>query len=356
MDKNIGGKDTLYHSVRQLISNSRQQVVKSINHQMVLTYFEIGRIIVEYEQDGNSRAAYSKQTINNLSKQLTKEFGRGFSSSNLENMRKFYLIYAISQTVSGISKSDKIDRSALVLSWSHYCFLIRISNLEERRFYEIESYKNNWSLRELKRQFNAALYDRLKLSRDKDQILKLSQSGQIVERPEDLIKNPYILEFLNLNDQIHYSEKELETAIIDKLQAFLLELGKGFTFVGRQVRISFSEKHFKIDLVFYNRLLRCFFLLDLKIGELSHKDIGQMQMYVNYYDREVKLEDENKTIGLLLCKVKDDAVVEYTLPQDNDAIFTSQYQTVLPDKDELRNLVMETEVAYGEMVLHLQRG
>lgn len=348
MDKNIRGKDVLYYTVRQLITTSRKQVVKSINHQMVLTYYEIGRNIVEYEQGGEERAQYAKEVIKHLSERLTTEFGRGFSKRNVSLMRQFYLTYASEKLQTLSAKFN--------LSWSHYCFLIRITDDAERQFYEIEASTNNWSLRELKRQFNAALYDRLKLSRDKDQILKLSQSGQIVERPEDLIKDPYILEFLNLNDQTHYSEKELETAIIDKLQAFLLELGKGFTFVGRQTRISFSEKHFRIDLVFYNRLLRCFFLLDLKIGELSHKDIGQMQMYVNYYDREVKLENENKTIGLLLCKVKDDAVVEYTLPEDNDVIFTSQYQTVLPDKDELRDLVMETEVAYGEMVLHLQRG
>ena len=219
--------------------------------------------------------------------------------------------------------------------------LISIEDRQERAFYEIETAQNQWSLRELKRQYNTGLYMRLALSTDKNGLRQLVQKGQVVESPLDAIKEPYILEFLGLNEHYRYSESDLENALIDKLEYFLLELGKGFTFVARQKRISFDEKHFKIDLVFYNRILKCFVLIDLKIGELHHQDIGQMQMYVNYYDRYVKLADENKTIGLILCQKKSDLLVEITLPQDNDQIFASRYQTILPSKEELRNLLLQ---------------
>lgn len=219
--------------------------------------------------------------------------------------------------------------------------LSRISNPDERKFYEIEAVKNNWSLRELERQFDSALYTRLSLSRDKDKVLELSQKGQIIEKPQDLIKNPYILEFIGLPEQSSYSENELEEKLISKLENFLLELGNGFTFVGRQKRISFDEQHFYIDLVFYNRFLKCFVLIDLKIGKLKHQDIGQMQMYVNYYDREMKLDDENKTIGIVLCQEKNQSLVEYTLPEDNERIFASTYKTILPSKEELIKILEE---------------
>lgn len=225
------------------------------------------------------------------------------------------------------------------LSWSHYLKLMRISDLNERKFYEIEAYKNNWSLRELQRQFDSALYTRLSLSKNKEEILQLSEKGQIFEKPKDLVKDPYVLEFLGLAEKSSYSEDDLESGLIDKLEHFLLELGTGFTFVARQNRITFDEKHFKIDLVFYNRILKCFVLIDLKIGELKHQDIGQMQMYVNYYDREKRLQDENKTIGIILCQDKSEALVEYTLPEDNEQIFASKYQTVLPTKEELKKLL-----------------
>ena len=218
---------------------------------------------------------------------------------------------------------------------------MRIKKQAERRFYELESSNNNWGVRELKRQFDSSLYERLVLSRDKEGVKRLSEKGQILNAPKDAIKDPYILEFLGLEEQERYSESDLEKAIIDKIEHFLLELGKGFAFVARQKRISFDERHFYIDLVFYNRFLRCFLLIDLKIGDLKHQDIGQLQMYVNYYDREVKLEEENNTIGLILCKEKSELLVEYTLPKSNSQIFASRYETVLPSKKELQLLLKE---------------
>ncbi len=219
--------------------------------------------------------------------------------------------------------------------------MLRIEDKDERAFYEIESAKNNWSLRELKRQFDSALYLRLALSTDKEGIKNLAAVGQVMESPKDAVKDPYILEFLNLNQHYRYSESDLEHELIDKLEYFLLELGTGFTFVARQKRINFDEKHFYVDLVFYNRLLRCFVVIDLKIGELTHQDIGQMQMYVNYYDRFVRTEDENKTIGIILCRDKSETLVEITLPEDNEQIFASRYQTLLPDKEVLKMLLSE---------------
>jgi len=248
-------------------------------------------------------------------------------------MRQFYLIYSKTQTLS----------AEFNLSWSHYLKLMRIDNEEERRYYQIEAYENNWSLRELQRQFDSALYERLVLSRDKKAVKELSEKGQIIEKAKDTIKDPYILEFIGLPENSKYSETELEQKIIDKLEHFLLELGKGFAFIGRQVRFTFDEKHFRVDLVFYNRLLQCFVLIDLKIGEINHQDLGQMQMYVNYYDRFIKLKTENKTIGIVLCKDKNDTVVEITLPENNDQIFASKYQTVLPSKQELKKLIENKE-------------
>jgi predicted nuclease of restriction endonuclease-like (RecB) superfamily len=229
------------------------------------------------------------------------------------------------------------------LSWSHYLLLIRIEDKDERTFYEIEAAKNQWSLRELKRQFDSALYQRLALSADKDGIRALATKGQMIELPKDAIKDPYILEFLNLHEHYSYSESDLENELIDKLEYFLLELGKGFTFVARQKRITFDEKHFYIDLVFYNRILRCFVIIDLKIGELKHQDIGQMQMYVNYYDRYVKTEEENKTIGIILCRDKSETLIEITLPEGNDQIFASRYQTILPSKEELKKVLADRD-------------
>ncbi|OOG74128.1 YhcG family protein [Flavobacterium sp. A45] len=359
----------LFSQVAELLQNARQQVLRTVNSTMVYTYFEIGRMIVEEEQNGKDRAEYGKQLLKGLSDQLTNEFGKGFSLRNLEQIRKFYLIYSKSETVLRIFNIQKtqtvsaelLDNNSQTLStelnsikpqillsffkltWSHYSFLMRIDDEEERRFYEIESEKYNWSVRELKRQYDSALYTRLALSRDKEGILKLSQEGQIIEKPKDIIKDPYILEFLGLPELHQYSESELEEEIINKLEHFLLELGHGFTFVARQNRITFDDKHFRIDLVFYNRILKCFVLIDLKIGELKHQDLGQMQMYVNYYDREMRLEDENKTIGIVLCQNKSDLVVEYTLPENNEQIFASKYKTILPSREDLIQLISESK-------------
>ena len=336
---------SFYKQAIDLLHSAKQQVVRQVNLVMVHTYFEIGRMIVEQEQEGKDRAEYGKQLLSGLSKALTNEFGKGFSTTNIQQMRSFYLAYQNQQTLSANSKSE-IQQTASAefkLSWSHYLKLMRIDDQNERKFYEIESVKNNWSVRELDRQYNSALYTRLVLSRDKEKVKELSEKGLVIEKPKDAIKDPYILEFIGLPEKSSYSENDLEQGIIDKLEHFLLELGTGFTFVARQKRISFENKHFYIDLVFYNRILKCFVLIDLKIGELKHQDIGQMQMYVNYYDREVRLEDENKTIGIVLCQNKSEAVVEYTLPENNEQIFASKYKTILPSKEELKLLINEIE-------------
>ena len=343
----------IFHQVAELLQNARQQVLRTVNSTMTITYFEIGKIIVEEEQNGEERAQYGKQLLKVLSEKLTKEFGKGFSLRNLEQIRQFYLTYSNSESLTRIleirktqsltAEFKKIDYQALSsffkLTFTHYVFLMRIDDEKERRFYKIESEKHNWSVRELKRQYDSALYTRLSLSRDKEGILKLSEKGQIIEKPKDIIKDPYILEFLGLPELPQYSESQLEEEIINKLEHFLLELGHGFTVVGRQQRITFDDKHFRIDLVFYNRILRCFVLVDLKIGELKHQDLGQMQMYVNYYDREMRLEDENKTIGIVLCQNKSEAVVKYTLPENNEQIFASKYKTILPSVEVLKELI-----------------
>lgn len=320
--------NSFLEQVKSLLFEAQQRVVHSVNSMMVQTYFELGKQIVEHEQEGKNYANYGEYLLEALSENLTKEFGKGYSKRNLELIRKFYLTYKIAK--SPISQS---------ISWTHYLQLMRIQNEDERVFYENEIVSNNWSVRELNRQINTSLYERLLLSKNKSEILKLSQEGQIIEKPKDIIKDPYILEFLNLPENHTYNESDLEQALIDKLEHFLLELGKGFTFVGRQVRFTFDEEHYRIDLVFYNRLLKCFVLIDLKIGKLKHQDIGQMQMYVNYYDRFVKLEDENKTIGIILCKDKKDTLVEITLPENNEQIFASKYELILPSKKELKEVI-----------------
>ena len=355
----------LIHEIRGLIRTARQAVVHSVDLIQVLTNFEIGRRIVVHEQQGAERAEYGKALLKELSEKLTDEFGRGFSRSNLEYMRKFYLTYQDrtvqisqlppaqflsgkkSQMSSGklpvsrksLTPSEKFD-SPFELGWSQYVFLIAIDNADERRFYEIEAATNGWSLHELKRQFNSGLYERLSLSRDKDGVKQLAAEGQPVTRPEDLLKEPYVLEFLGFDEKAKYTESELESAIIDKLEHFLLELGKRFLFEARQKRFTFDEEHFFIDLVFYNRLLRCYVLIDLKIGKLSHGDLGQMQMYVNYFDRFVKLENEAPTVGIVLCKKKQDTLVEITLPIDAN-IHAREYQLYLPDKELLRKKLAE---------------
>ncbi len=355
-------ENSLYARIAHLLLAARQNVVRTVNQTMVNSYFEIGRMIVEDEQLGKERAEYGKKVLKELSDKLTLEFGKGFSVDNLENMRRFFLAYSISEkssrnssspekatsSTSGkdlqktesneLSISETISRK-FILSWSHYLKLLRIVNIDERNFYEIECASNNWSLKELQRQFDSALYERLALSRDKQGIKQLAEMGHVIEKPTDILKDPYVLEFLDLPVHHQFSESELETEIISKLEHFLLELGKGFTFVARQFRMTIDEKHYKADLVFYNRLLRCFVVIDLKIGELTHQDIGQMQMYVNYHDRIVKLPEENKTIGIILCKDKSTTLVEFTLPENNDQIFASRYELILPDKQTFIRLL-----------------
>ena len=360
MSSEIQATSALLKQVRELILAGRKAAARTVDSIQVVTFFEIGRRIVEHEQQGSKRAAYGKAILKELSARLSEEFGRGFSEDNLANMRKFYLLYGggqeISETLSGKSghdaKSETPSRKSSVpqkrllppmgftLSWSEYIFLMGIKNREERSFYEIEAAVQGWSVRELKRQFNSGLYERLALSRDKEGIRKLARKGHIVAKPQDLLKEPYVLEFLGLDEKAKYTESDLESAIIDKLEHFLLELGKGFLFEARQKRFTFDEEHFFVDLVFYNRILRCYVLIDLKIGKLTHQDLGQMQMYVNYFDRHVKSPDEKSTVGIILCKKKHDALVEITLPQDAN-IFASQYQLYLPTKEELRQKLLD---------------
>lgn len=338
--------DKLYLNTVDLIQYARSLAVKQVNFIQLMTYYSIGRWIVEEQQEGSTRAKYGQQVIKNLSEKLLNEFGRGFSGDTLKNARKFYLIYKerISDTVFSlfaIEKSETVfsllnEDVPFQLSWSHYLQLMRIENANERNFYEIEAVKSNWSIRTLQRQYNSSLYERLALSKDKSDILRLSTEGNVIAKPQDIIKQPTVLEFLGIEEKAKYVESDLESAIIDKLQKFLLEMGKGYLFEARQKQFTFNEDNFYVDLVTYNRLLHCYVLIDLKVDKLTHQDIGQMQMYVNYYDRYEKLDTENPTIGILLCKEKNDALVEITLPQ-NANIYASEYKLYLPDKKVLQD-------------------
>ncbi|MEZ2336323.1 YhcG family protein [Mucilaginibacter sp. RCC_168] len=334
----------LFQSVKELIERSQNQIVRNINSTMVFTYFQIGKMIVEDEQNGKERANYANETLKKLSESLTKDFGRGYSVDNLQNMRAFFIEYRNYETVSSISvspapNSETVHRNlprTFNLSWSHYVQLLKIKDKNEREFYEIETANGNWSVRELQRQFSTSLYERLALSRNKEEIKQLAERGQVMEKSTDTLKSPLVLEFLDLREDNRYSENDLETAIINKLEHFMLELGKGFSFEGRQRRITLEGDHFYVDLVFYNRLLKCFVLFDLKIGKLTHQDIGQMQMYVNYYDRKIKLPEEKPTLGIILCKQDNKSVVEFTLPLGNDQIFSKEYKLYLPSKEDLK--------------------
>lgn len=341
---------TLSDKIINLVEEARSGVARIANTSMVCTNYLIGKLIVKEYQQGETRADYGANLLQNLSTELTQKLGKGYSVQNLERMRNFFLIY--SKSSKELRNSEVFQKSPsnlrifgeeeiklLPVSWSHYLFLMQIEDEHERQFYEIESFQNNWKLEELKRQFNTGLYERLALSKDKNEIWRLTSEGQIIQNPKDLFKEPLVLEFLGLGEQTSYSETSLETEIINKIEKFMLELGKGFFFGGRQVRFSFDEEHYFVDLVFYNRLLQCFVLVDLKIGKLTHQDLGQMQMYVNYYDRFVKNELENSTIGIILCKNKNENLVEITLPEDKKQIFATKYSTVLPKKSELKALL-----------------
>jgi predicted nuclease of restriction endonuclease-like (RecB) superfamily len=346
----------------------QHQAARSINLSLVVRNWLFGRYMVDYEQNGTDRAEYGTQFIESLSARLRQAGIKGGSRTRLQLYRSFYLNYKqICPTVSGelgsgasllppleirptVSgefamlpyRGGRLPEgmlsslaNAFALSWSHYVTLLTIDDPDERRFYEIEAAANHWSVRELERQIASSLYERLALSRDKDEIRRLAQEGQVVETAADLIKNPLVLEFLGLEEKPSYSETELESAIIDRLEQFLLELGKGFLFESRQRRFTFDNDHFYVDLVFYNRLLRCYVLIDLKRDKLTHQDLGQMQMYVNYFDRHVKLPDELPTVGIVLCRRKNDALVELTLPKDAN-IYAAKYQLYLPSKQELK--------------------
>ncbi|HEY4083444.1 MAG TPA: PDDEXK nuclease domain-containing protein [Burkholderiaceae bacterium] len=344
----------LYVRLRELIQSARNSVARGVDLIQVRTNFEIGRHIVEFEQKGQQRAAYGKVVLTRLAARLALEFGAGFSATNLKLMRQFYLLHTdrIGQTLSdsspqhtkGQTLSDLLQQhpsqrqaaaSSFALSWSHHVFLMGVKNLEERSFYEIEAAEQGWTLRELKRQFESALYERLAVSRDKAGIRRLAREGLVVSQASDLLKEPLVLEFLGLEERASFSESDLEAAIINEIGRFLLELGKGFLFEARQKRFTFDGDHFFVDLVFYNRLLRCYVLIDLKLGKLTHQDLGQMQMYVNYFDRHVRRDGENATVGIVLCKRKNEALVEITLPKDAN-IHAREYQLYLPSKEELR--------------------
>lgn len=340
---------TFFEDIRGLIHSARATVARGVDLVQVYTNFEIGRRIVVQEQKGKDRAAYGQEVIAALADMLHEEFGKGYSSTNLAYMRSFYLLYEdraqIFQTASGkLAMKGKSQASSdprpFTLSWSHYVFLLSIKNPDERSFYEIESTSQDWTLKELKRQFDSSLYERLALSRDKAGLRKLAQKGQIIESIADVLKEPLVLEFLGLEEQPRFSENDLESAILNQLEHFLLELGKGFLFEAKQRRFTFDGEHFFVDLVFYNRLLRCYVLIDLKLGRLTHQNLGQMMMYVNTFDREIKLPEENSTVGIILCRQKNKAIVEITLPKGSN-IHASEYQLYLPSKELLQSKLIE---------------
>ena len=364
-----------FENVAAIIEQARRFVGRTADLTMCVTYFEVGRMIVEEEQGGKARAEYGRKLLAELSDYLNGRFKKGFSETNLKNARKFYEVYAdsIRQTLSAEltgdvqnqirqTISDESEKISLLklkqavsaesfpfsLGWSHYQILMRIKNEDERRFYETEAVKQQWTVDFLKRQYHSSLYERLALSRDKDEVMRLAKEGQPMEKPRDILKNPLVLEFLDLTEDTAYSETELESAIISKLSKFLLELGKGFLFEARQKRFTYDEQHFFVDLVFYNRLLGCYVLIDLKTKELKHQDLGQMQMYVNYFDRCVKTEKENPTVGILLCREKSDSIVEMTLPQDAN-IYASEYSLYLPDKTLLQSKLAEWVEEFEEI-------
>lgn len=346
--------DALFERISALIEESRKEVATAVNIAEVYTKYEIGRYILEDEQEGKARAAYGKQVLPILSQKLTDKFGGGWSLETLKSARKFYSVYA-PQVIGSTSLTKSAKRTGItnlvnsvdqiqiapaephkfVLSWSHYLVLMRIKDDSARNFYEVECAKQNWSVRWLQRQVGSSLYERIALSSDRDKVVRMAKEGEIIEKPADIIKNPVTLEFLGLKPDAAYSETKLENAIIDKMQNFLLEMGKGFLFEARQKRFTFDEDNFYVDLVFYNRLLQCYVLIDLKVDKLTHQDLGQMQMYVNYYDRYKKQDFEKPTVGILLCKEKNDALVELTLPKDSN-VYAAQYELYLPDKKELQ--------------------
>lgn len=331
MSKSVNNAD-----YQELISNigaayeiAKRKVISAVNTQMLKAYWEIGKYIIEFEQGGNLKAEYGKSLLENLSKDLSIRFGGGFSRSNLNYMRLLYNKYPKSETLSH------------KLTWSHYYELLKVEDDLAREFYEKQAISENWTIRELRRQKNSGLFHRLAVGKDKDAILRLSKEGQIIESEEDFIKNPYVFEFLNFPVNYQYTETELEKAIIDNLQQFLLELGKGFAFIGRQQRITLNNRHYFVDLVFYHVKLKCYVLIDLKIGEVIHEHIGQMKLYLGYYTKEVNEGTDNEPIGLILSEEKDNIMVEYAMLNDSSKLIVSKYQLYLPDVEQLKNKVKE---------------
>lgn len=319
----------LAESIKVLVTDRKQHIRRNINNEMLLTYWEVGKLILERETINNIDQKSSRTLILELSKMLSTQIGKGFNRSNLTYMRLFFLKYQ-----SGVTLSHQ-------QSWSHYIEFLKIDDDLERSFYEKQSTLEKWSVRELRRQKDSALFQRLALSKDKKGILKLSQEGQLIDKEESLIKEPYVLEFLGLPEQSRYSEKQLESKIIEHLQKFLLELGKGFAFLGNQYRITLNNTHFYVDLVFYHRILKCFVIIDLKIGEVKHTDIGQMNMYLNYFKEEENVENDNQPIGIILAAGKDEIMVRYATGGLSTKVFVSKYQTYLPDKDLLQERVQK---------------
>lgn len=316
--------ENLLDSITSTIQDGQNKTVKAIRREILNTYWQIGKHIVEFEQSGNAKAEYGKQLIERLSRDLSHQFGKGFGRSNLIYIRLLYLKYP---------KKENLSHQ---LSWGHYYELLKIDDETERDFYEKQAAFETWTVRELKRQKNTSLFLRLAASRDKEGILKLAQKGQHIEKPADIIREPYVFEFLNIPEPFHVSEKDIEKSLLDNLQKFLLELGKGFTFVGRQYRIKINNEYYKIDLVFYHRILRCFVLLDLKINEIKHYDIGQMNMYLGYFAGEENIEGDAPPIGIILTREKNELMVEFATYGMSSQLFVSKYQLYLPNEEELR--------------------
>jgi len=320
----------VYANIKRLMENARTDVAKQVNNILVKTYWEIGRIIVEDEQGHSDRAEYGKSLIADLSKKLTKEYGKGFSKSNLFYMRSFYLTYPIFQTLSG------------KLSWSHYLELLSIDDKNKRSFYEKETVNANWSVRELKRQINTSLFERLLLSsgdENKEKVLDLALKGNEIATPNDIIKDPYVFEFLGLPEEKPIMESDLEKALVTHIEKFLLELGKGFMYVGSQQRVTLGNTHYYVDMVFYNKILRSYVLIELKTGKLMPEAVGQLNMYLNYYKTEVNDEIDNEPIGIILCANKDSIQAEYALGSLSNQIFASKYTLYIPDREQLEEQV-----------------
>ncbi len=354
-DKNefVDTEDRLFDAISHLIDKSRSQVSKAINTAMVYTYYAVGQYIVDYEQDGKVRAEYGKNLLKRLSARLMSRYARGWSVDTLENCRKFFLTYSISEPSARISDQSAISEPLVrksphfILPWTHYLILMREKNPNARHFYEIEASRQQWSKRQLQRQVASSLYERLAISKDKNEVMRLATEGQVVEKPTDILKNPLVLDFIGIKPDSSYSEQKLESAILDKLEDFLMECGKGFLFEARQKRFTFDEDNFYVDLVLYNRILQCYVLVDLKIDKLTHQDLGQMMMYVNYFDRYKRLNFEKPTIGILLCPTKNDAMVELTLPKEAN-IYAQEYALCLPKKEELKQKLEEWMSEYDE--------